>query len=74
MGGDLIISPAKGIGVIDRWCQIPTHPHPMPQGGIVGQTIDRCIISSIIELSVDSTERTSLILTLHHNAYSGSNH
>ena len=44
MGGDLITSPAQRVGVIDRsCCQIPTHPHPVPQGGIVGQTIDRCI-------------------------------
>ena len=45
MGGDLITSPAQRVGVIDRWyCQIPTHPHLVPQGGIVGQTIDRHII------------------------------
>ena len=44
MGGDLITSPAQRVGVIDRsCCQIPTHPHPVPQGGIVGQTIDRHI-------------------------------
>ena len=31
--------------IIDQWCcQIPTHPHPVPQRGKVGQTIDRCII------------------------------
>ena len=42
MDEDLITSPAQR--VIDRWCcQIPTHPHPGPHGGIVGQTIDRCI-------------------------------
>ena len=46
MGGDLITSPAQRVGVIDRWCcQIPTHPQLVPQGGIVGQTIDRCITS-----------------------------
>ena len=34
MGGDLITSPAQRVEVIDRWCcQIPTHPHPVPQGG-----------------------------------------
>ena len=44
MGGDLVTSPPQRVGVIDRWCcQIPTHPQPVPQGGIVGQTIDRCI-------------------------------
>ena len=36
--------------VIDHWyCQIPTHPHPVPQGGIVGQTIDRCIMAADLQ-------------------------
>ena len=53
MGGDLITSPAQRVGVIDRWCcQIPTHPHPVPQGGIVGQTIDRCIIVSAVYINM----------------------
>ena len=52
MGGDLITSPAQRVGVIDRWCcQIPTHPQPVPQGGIVGQTIDRCITRLIIDVT-----------------------
>ena len=37
MGGDLITLPAQRVGVINHWyCQIPTHPHPVRQGGIVG--------------------------------------
>ena len=78
MGGDLITSPAQRVGVIDRWCcQIPTHPHLVPQGGIVGQTIDRRIATSYHGtwkghkdiINVTRYEKTGLIYTKYTYAY-----
>ena len=37
-------------GIFDHlFGQIPTIPHPLPQGGIVGPTIDRCITRTCIK-------------------------
>ena len=43
-GGDLITWPAQMVGyLITCLVKSPPFPHPLPQGGIVGPTIDRCI-------------------------------
>ena len=49
IGGDLItVTFPNGRAFEFLVVQIPTPPHPLPQGGMVGHAIDRCIASPMI--------------------------
>ena len=45
--------------------QIPTLPHTLPQGGIVGPTIDRCIKRIILLSCTDSSHQDGFMLRLN---------